>query len=133
MDLEPTREAYERILLGVAQETIGDAADVVTSKPAKDFLARIEAISRSHPDRVAFMNMHTEWLEAVFAMDPNLAVFILDDFTDAAYTADQIQVLAQVVHAYLRGEGSVESRRTILGRRRPQLRIQVNGREWLAR
>ncbi|MFC7502830.1 hypothetical protein [Nocardioides sp. GCM10030258] len=133
MDLEPTRSAYERLMLRVATETIGSDADVISGAPAKDFLARIEFTSRDQSDRAAVMNMHTEWLEAVFVLNPNLGVFMLDDFTDADYAAAQVRVMAEVVHAYLRGEGSMETRRSFLFRRRPQLRLDVNDREWLAR
>lgn len=133
VDLEPTRSAYERLLLRVVTETVEDVAEVVTATPASDFLARISLTSRGRPERSAVMNLHTEWLEAVFVMDPNLGVFMLDDYTDESYTADQIRLLAEVVHAFLRGEGSLETRRTFLGRHRPQLRIEVKDREWLAR
>lgn len=133
VDLEPTRSAYERLMLRVATETIGTDGHVISAAPARDFLARIEFTSRDQPDRAAVMNMHTEWLEAVYVLDPKLGVFMMDDFTDADFAADQIRVMSEVVHAYLRGEGSMETRRSFLFRRRPQLRLDVNDREWLAR
>lgn len=131
--LEPTRSAYERLMLRVATETIRSDGRVNGAAPAKDALARIEFTSSDRPDRAAVMNMHTEWLEAVFVLNPNLGVLMLDDFTDADYAAGQVRVLAEVVHAYLRGDGSMETRRSFLLRRKPQFRLEVNNRQWLAR
>lgn len=137
MDVGQLRERYERLLTMVAAEIIGDAAEVVVKPPHKGFQARVQFTSRPAPERTAAINMSAEWTEAVFVMEPNVGLAMIDDFSvddhDAEiYTTDRMRELMAVVNAYIRGEGSIESRRTLLGKREPRLRIQAGGKEWVA-
>lgn len=80
------------------------------------------------------MRLDDAWLEAAFFQEPTLSIVRIDDYADDdEYAAERLRELMRVVRAYMRGEGTDESRRTILGRRRHQLRFEVDGREWLAR
>ena len=137
MDVGQLRERYERLLTMVAAEIVGDAAEVVVKLPHRGFQARVQFTSRPEPERTALINMSAEWTEAVFVMEPNVGIAMIDDFSvedhDAeVYTTDRMRELVTVVNAYIRGEGSIESRRTLLGKREPRLRIQAGGKEWVA-
>jgi hypothetical protein len=135
MRAEQYREHFEQLLLRVSAEVIGEDGefflDALDSRPSE---ARIRFTSRSDSDRTAGLRLDTAWLEAFFFLGPNLSILMLDDYADDdEYATERLREVVQVVHAYLRGEGSLESRRTVLGGRRPQMRFQVGGREWLAR
>ncbi len=129
------REHYEQLMLRVSAEVLGENGEfLLDPHDSQPGMARIRFTSRTHPDRAAGLTLDPEWLEAFFFLEPNLSIREMDDFSgDDEYATDHLRELVQVVHAYLRGEGSLESRRTVLGRRRPQMRFQVDGREWLAR
>lgn len=136
MDASDRRERYERLLTTVAAEIVGDSAEVVVEPPYGRFEARVRFTSRRPPERTAVINMSIEWLEAVFVMEPNVGIPMIDDFSvddddGEKYTTDRVRELVAVVHAYVRGEGSIEWRRTLFGKRRPRLRIRAGGREWV--
>lgn len=123
------------MLLRVSREVIGDDGDfILEPRDSRPGRARIRFSSRADPDRAAGLTLDAEWLEVFFFTEPALSILRMDDYaSDDEYVTEQVRDLVLVVHAYLRGEGSLESRRTILGRRRSQLRFHVGGREWLAR
>lgn len=138
VNVDQWRERYERLLMLVAAETVGDAADVAIEPPGGRFQACVRFTSRSLPERTAVIKMHDEWMAAVFVMEPSIGIAMIDDYSVGddeakAYTTDRIRELVTVVDAYVRGEGSIQSRRTLLGRWQHRLRIRAGGREWVAR
>lgn len=135
MRLDESREHFEQLLLRVSAEVIGETADYrldpYDERPTK---ARVRFTSRLVPDRSAGVTLDSAWLEAFFFIEPNVSIPSMDDYdADEDCTVGKVHELVSVVHAFLQGEGSIESRRTVLGRRRPQIRFTVNGREWLAK
>lgn len=134
MLVDEERERFERLLLRVSDEMLGETADYgLDPSDRHPSEARVRFTSRLVPDRSAGVRLDAAWLEAFFFIDPNVSILNLDDFrSDEDYTVGQVRELLSVVHAFLRGDGSFESRRTIFGRRRPQIRFDVNGREWFA-
>jgi hypothetical protein len=136
---EESRRRYEQLLLRVAAETVGSDGEVFP-EPRDDRKGetRVRFTSRLAPERTAGLVLTPAWLQAFFFLEPNVSIVRLDDYSlddgsDEAYTTERVRDLMLVIHAWLRGEGSIESRRTLLGRRRPQLRIKAGGGEWLAR
>lgn len=135
MQVGERRERFEQLLLRLSAEVIGETADFELdpndNTPAE---ARVRFTSRLVPGRTAGIRLDSAWLEAFFFIEPHVSILKLDDFgEDEDYTCAQARELLSVIGAFLRGEGAIESRRTVLGRRRPQIRFDVNGREWLAR
>jgi hypothetical protein len=133
MTADEWRERSRRVLRAAA-EVVSDDGKVSVEPPPEGFYARVRLTSRHAPERTAVINLSAEWMEAVFPIEPPIGILMVDDFLDdEEYTAGRVGDLVAVVHAYLRGEGSLEWRRTLLGKRRPRLRIQAAGREWVAR
>jgi hypothetical protein len=133
--VEEAREQFEQLLLRLSAEVIGETADYKLDphhkRPGE---ARVRYTSRVVPGRSAGVRLDAAWLEAFFFIEPNVSILKIDDFgDDEAYTAGKVLELVSVVHAYLQGEGSLETRRSFLRRRRAQIRFNLNGREWLAR
>jgi hypothetical protein len=135
MRVDEERKQFEQLLLRLSIEVIGEAADYSLDPSDKHpHEARVTFTSRVAPGREVGVRLDSAWLEAFFFIDPNVSILKIDDFgDDEDYTAGTVREVLAVVDAYLQGEGSIESRRTLLGRRRPQIRFEVNGREWLAR
>lgn len=120
MRADQQRGHFERLILRVSTEVIGEDGDCVLepldSRPSE---ARIRLTSRAVPDRSAGLTLDAEWLQAFFFLEPHLSILKMDDYVhDDQYVVDEVRELVHVIHAYLRGEGSLEPRRTILGRRR---------------
>ena len=132
MQAEHSLEHFEGLLLRVSSEVIGEDAELLLDSRAKE--ARLRFASRIKPERTGGLRLDDAWLEASFFLKPTLSIRRLDDYADDdQYTVERLRELVQVVHAYVRGDGASESRRTILGRRRTQMPFKVGGREWLAR
>lgn len=49
----------------------------------------------------------SEWLEAVFNVEPKIGILKPDDYSEENYATDRVQELVGVVHAYLRGDGTI--------------------------
>ncbi len=126
---------FEQLVVSLASEVIPDEADAALEPdPNRLGEVRVKFVSRLVPSRTAGLLLDNYWLEAVFFVDPPVSILRLDDFQlDDEYTTSQVRDLLHVIRAYLVGEGSVETRRTFFGRRRTQIRFQMDGREWLAR
>ena len=127
------RRHHEQILLRVSREVIKDSADYVVDPPATGTTeARIRFVGRVNPDRCAGLILDAEWLEAVFFLSRNVSILKLDAYDNDEFATVQARQLLTVVDAFLRGEGSIETRRTFSGRRRPVLRLHVDGQAWVA-
>ena len=135
MGTDDGHENLERLLHHVAEEAIAGDGVVVVEQPLSGFDARVRCTSRHAPERTAAINLNAEWLDAVFFIQPrNVGILMLDAYDeDEAYTTERLRKLTTVVRAYLRDGGSIGTRRTWFGRRRPVLRIQVEDHEWVAR
>lgn len=131
------REDFERLLLRLADEVVGRSADYVLDPDPhgkRPHEARVRFSSRAVPERSVGVRLDEDWLEACFFIEPNVSILDLDDFgADDVYTTEHVLELLAPVESFLQGEGSFETRRNLLGTRRPQIRFNVNGREWLAR
>jgi hypothetical protein len=135
VDVDEQRQHFEQALLRLSREVLGDVADYgLDPSPMHPSEARVRYVSKFGSGRSAGVRLDSAWLEACFFIESNVSILELDAFADdESYTDAKVRELLSVVRAFLGGKGSVESRRTMFGRRRPQLRISVNGREWVAR
>ncbi|ROR91055.1 hypothetical protein [Nocardioides aurantiacus] len=127
----------EKPVLHVSAQEIGaegafelDRNDDVTD-------ARVTYTSREFPVRTAGLALTDETLAVHFFIErkPDLQILQADDYEirDDGYAEGEVREVVRLIAAFLRGEGSVEPRRTILGRRRVQLRLHLDDRRWIAR
>jgi hypothetical protein len=78
--------------------------------------------------RHAGLEASYEWFEATI-FDLGVSTFLLDYSDEEEAKADVLRALALVARAYLRGEGRIERKRSLL-RSRTVFRVVIDNREW---
>ena len=130
-------ELAEQLLLRISAEEIDAEGTYVLDRHDGVFDARMTYTSRKFPVRTAGVELAHETLAVHFFIDrsPDLQILRADDYEirDDGYAEELVREAVRLVAAFLRGEGSVEPRRNILGRRRAQLRLSVDGWERIAK
>src|SRR4051794_40822631 len=112
----------------VVDEVIDDGINAVYSSDPKRPQTHQVELSTPADDRRARLRATYEWLEvSVPDLGVDATLFEYDD--NEPDKESVLRELALVARAYLRGDGSIEYKRGVLGRR-PLLTVTVNGREW---
>lgn len=129
-------ERSQALFMQLSAEEIGCDGSYVFDPEGSSHVVRVTYSSRAFPARTAGLELASETLGVWFFIDrrPDLKILTADDYEAAeeGYTEARVREMERLVAAFLRGMGSVEPRRTITGWR-ARLRLDVDGREWIAR
>ncbi len=111
----------------VLADVFDDRFDVAVT-PGGDRWEHRARVEMGGSGRSVVLRANLEWF-GLGVPELNVGTFLLDYDEDAAYKEAILRELALVAHAYLRGQGHVEWRRSLF-RRRPVLLVDVDGRRW---
>lgn len=121
----------ESLLTRVVGEVFDESVSVVledaSAKRPQTYVAHVH--SAEHGRRAYLCATH-EWFELrIVDLDATVEVFDYDD--DEADKYDALRELGLVAHAYLSGEGRIESRPRLFRRgTNRSITLDVNGRQW---
>jgi uncharacterized protein YbjT (DUF2867 family) len=114
----------------VAEVFDADVTAAYSTHPKNPHMHRVE-LTAADGRRSAGLEASYEWFEATI-FNLGVSTFLLNYDDEEEDKEAVLRALAQVVRAYLRGEGRVEHRRGLF-RSRPVLKIMADDREWALR
>jgi hypothetical protein len=111
----------------VAEVFDADVTATYSTHPKNPHMHRVQ-LTTADGRRHAGLEASYEWFEATI-FDLGVSTFLLDYSDEEEAKADVLRALALVARAYLRGEGRIERKRSLL-RSRTVFRVVIDNREW---